>query len=106
MLRAISRLFQMTKSTRVDPVGKIADIETICSQVIFVTGCTGTGKSDLGIAIAKKFDGEVISADSMQIYKGQCQSILFTNSLRTRYRHQQGNRERNRRRSPSFDELP
>ena len=39
-------------------------------EVIFVTGCTGTGKSDLGIAIAKKYGGEVISADSMQIYKG------------------------------------
>ncbi|KAK6041185.1 tRNA dimethylallyltransferase [Cooperia oncophora] len=41
-----------------------------CFQVIFVIGCTGTGKSDLGVAIAKKYNGEVISADSMQIYKG------------------------------------
>ncbi|KHJ91227.1 Ham1 family protein [Oesophagostomum dentatum] len=38
--------------------------------VIFVIGCTGTGKSDLGVAIAKKYNGEVISADSMQIYEG------------------------------------
>uniref|UniRef100_A0AC34R1B0 Isopentenyltransferase n=1 Tax=Panagrolaimus sp. JU765 TaxID=591449 RepID=A0AC34R1B0_9BILA len=38
--------------------------------VVIVSGCTGTGKSDLAIAIAKKFDGEVISADSMQIYRG------------------------------------
>lgn len=37
---------------------------------VVVLGCTGTGKSDLGIAIAKRFNGEVISADSMQIYKG------------------------------------
>ncbi|KAK6740541.1 hypothetical protein RB195_008788 [Necator americanus] len=40
------------------------------NPVIFVIGCTGTGKSDLGVAIAKKYKGEVISADSMQIYKG------------------------------------
>ncbi|EPB79588.1 tRNA dimethylallyltransferase [Ancylostoma ceylanicum] len=38
--------------------------------IIFVIGCTGTGKSDLGVAIAKKYNGEVISADSMQIYEG------------------------------------
>lgn len=38
--------------------------------LIVILGCTGTGKSDLGIAVAKNFNGEVISADSMQIYKG------------------------------------
>uniref|UniRef100_A0A915DQH2 C2H2-type domain-containing protein n=1 Tax=Ditylenchus dipsaci TaxID=166011 RepID=A0A915DQH2_9BILA len=40
------------------------------NSIVVVSGCTGTGKSDLGIEIAKAFDGEVISADSMQIYKG------------------------------------
>ena len=38
--------------------------------VIVVTGCTGTGKTKLGIELAKKFNGEIISADSMQIYQG------------------------------------
>ncbi|KAM3722841.1 tRNA dimethylallyltransferase [Dirofilaria immitis] len=38
--------------------------------LIIILGCTGTGKSDLGIAVARNFNGEVISADSMQIYKG------------------------------------
>lgn len=38
--------------------------------LIIILGCTGTGKSDLGIAVAKNYNGEVISADSMQIYKG------------------------------------
>ncbi|CAD6185751.1 unnamed protein product [Caenorhabditis auriculariae] len=33
------------------------------NPVIFVIGCTGTGKSDLGVAIAKKYQGEVISLD-------------------------------------------
>ncbi|TKR67698.1 hypothetical protein L596_023808 [Steinernema carpocapsae] len=40
------------------------------NPLVVVMGCTGTGKSDLGVALAKKFNGEVISADSMQIYKG------------------------------------
>lgn len=38
--------------------------------MLIIGGATATGKSDLGIALAKKFDGEIISADSMQIYKG------------------------------------
>jgi len=43
---------------------------SVTKPLIVVSGCTGTGKSDLAIAIAKKFGGDVISADSMQIYKG------------------------------------
>ena len=39
-------------------------------KVIAVTGPTASGKTGLAIEIAKAFDGEVISADSMQIYKG------------------------------------
>lgn len=39
-------------------------------KVIAVTGPTASGKTELAIEIAKAFDGEVISADSMQIYKG------------------------------------
>lgn len=45
--------------------------------LIIVCGCTGTGKSNLGVEIAKKFNGEIISADSMQIYKGI--NITLTN---------------------------
>lgn len=39
-------------------------------MVIVVTGPTATGKSDLGIYLAKKLNGEIINADSTQIYKG------------------------------------
>ena len=42
----------------------------ISNKVIFVVGPTAVGKTRVGIGVAKKFDGEVISADSMQIYKG------------------------------------
>lgn len=38
--------------------------------VLAVCGPTASGKTWLGIELAKKYDGEVISADSMQIYKG------------------------------------
>ena len=39
-------------------------------KIICVVGPTASGKTGLGIELAKCFDGEVISADSMQIYKG------------------------------------
>lgn len=38
--------------------------------LIVVAGPTASGKTGLGIAVCKKFGGEVVSADSMQIYKG------------------------------------
>ncbi|XP_021923587.1 tRNA dimethylallyltransferase, mitochondrial isoform X2 [Zootermopsis nevadensis] len=38
--------------------------------VIVILGATGSGKSKLGIEIARKFAGEILSADSMQVYKG------------------------------------
>ncbi len=38
-------------------------------RVIIILGQTATGKSDLAVKIAKKVKGEVISADSRQVYK-------------------------------------
>jgi tRNA dimethylallyltransferase len=39
-------------------------------KLIVVLGPTSVGKSDMAISLAKTFDGEVISADSRQVYKG------------------------------------
>jgi len=39
-------------------------------KLIIVLGPTATGKSDLAVKIAKDFNGEIISADSRQIYRG------------------------------------
>lgn len=37
--------------------------------IVVVCGATASGKTRLAIDLAKKFDGEIVSADSMQIYK-------------------------------------
>lgn len=39
-------------------------------KVIVIVGPTATGKSDLAVFVAKKIQGEIISADSRQVYKG------------------------------------
>ena len=38
--------------------------------VIYIVGPTASGKTSLSVEIAKRFNGEIISGDSMQIYKG------------------------------------
>ncbi|OGG06130.1 tRNA (adenosine(37)-N6)-dimethylallyltransferase MiaA [Candidatus Gottesmanbacteria bacterium RIFCSPHIGHO2_01_FULL_42_12] len=38
-------------------------------KTIFIIGPTATGKTKLGVELAKKFNGEIISADSRQVYK-------------------------------------
>lgn len=48
--------------------------------VVVVLGCTGTGKSKLALDIARRFNGEVINADSMQVYKGL---DIITNKVST-----------------------
>ncbi|MGY0057904.1 tRNA (adenosine(37)-N6)-dimethylallyltransferase MiaA [Streptomyces sp. LZ34] len=40
------------------------------SRVIAVVGPTAAGKSDLGVALARHLGGEVVNADSMQLYRG------------------------------------
>lgn len=39
-------------------------------KVIIITGPTAVGKTKLGLELAKKIGGEVISADSVQVYRG------------------------------------
>ncbi|MDQ0734251.1 tRNA (adenosine(37)-N6)-dimethylallyltransferase MiaA [Arthrobacter agilis] len=38
--------------------------------VVAVVGPTGSGKSDLGVALAQRLDGEVVNADALQFYRG------------------------------------
>ena len=39
------------------------------SKIILIYGPTASGKSDFAIKLAKKINGEIINADSMQVYK-------------------------------------
>lgn len=39
------------------------------SKIILISGPTASGKSEFAIKIAKKINGEIINADSMQVYK-------------------------------------
>ena len=39
------------------------------SKIILISGPTSSGKSKFSIKLAKKINGEVINADSMQVYK-------------------------------------
>ena len=38
-------------------------------KIILISGPTASGKSKLALNIAKKIKGEIINADSMQVYK-------------------------------------
>ena len=39
------------------------------SKIILISGPTASGKSNFAIKVAKRINGEIINADSMQIYK-------------------------------------
>ena len=39
-------------------------------KIIAIVGPTGVGKTKLSIELSKKYNGEIINADSTQVYKG------------------------------------
>ena len=40
------------------------------SKIIVIEGTNASGKSSLAIDLAKKYGGEIVSADSRQVYRG------------------------------------
>ncbi|MFJ3958715.1 tRNA (adenosine(37)-N6)-dimethylallyltransferase MiaA [Arthrobacter sp. NPDC090010] len=44
--------------------------EAALLPVLAVVGATGTGKSELGLGLAERLNGEIINADAMQFYRG------------------------------------
>jgi len=40
------------------------------NRLLVILGATASGKTDLSVKLAKKFNGEIVSADSRQVYKG------------------------------------
>ena len=45
-------------------------VEKPLPKIIVIVGPTASGKTDLAIKLAQKFNGEIVSADSRQVYKG------------------------------------
>ena len=54
------------------------------SKIILIYGPTASGKSEFAIKLAKKINGEIINADSMQVYKEL--KILSARPLRKNYK--------------------
>ncbi|MCJ1395239.1 hypothetical protein MMC18_008123 [Xylographa bjoerkii] len=52
--------------------------------LIAVVGATGTGKSQLAVSLAEEFNGEIINADALQLYKGL---PIATNKVPVAERH-------------------
>lgn len=61
-------------SGRTDPAESVsvagAGAGDECPRTLAVVGPTATGKSDLGLALARLLDGEVVNADASQLYRG------------------------------------
>ncbi len=47
-----------------------ANLEDARPPVVVITGPTAAGKTDLSIALAQRFRGEIVNADSVQVYRG------------------------------------
>lgn len=45
------------------------NIKNVNNKIIVILGLTASGKSDLAIILAKKYNGEIISSDSRQVYR-------------------------------------
>lgn len=54
----ITAEFSMAEAGGINPV------------IIVIVGPTASGKSELAVRLAKRFDGEIVNADSMQVYRG------------------------------------
>ena len=48
----------------------IGNTEARKAKVVVITGPTAVGKTDVSLLIAEKLNGEIISADSVQVYRG------------------------------------
>lgn len=49
---------------------EVRDLRVFRPKVVVIVGPTASGKTSLSIQIAKEFNGEIVSADSRQVYKG------------------------------------
>lgn len=61
--------FVKVKITKVQDFGLEGEV-LAKKEVIVIVGTTASGKTKLGVDLAKKYNGEIISADSRQVYRG------------------------------------
>lgn len=61
---------QASPAAGVGTMSRCAASSTSKAKVIVITGPTAVGKTKLSLALAKQLDGEIISADSVQVYQG------------------------------------
>src|SRR5512140_61296 len=40
------------------------------AKLVIILGPTASGKTELAVRLAERFDGEIVSADSLQVYRG------------------------------------
>src|ERR1700729_2136471 len=57
-------------ASRVQSLTLRCQTDAMQRPVIAVVGPTAAGKSDLSLVLARALDGEVVNADSMQLYQG------------------------------------
>ncbi|KAK8676915.1 hypothetical protein V6N13_142474 [Hibiscus sabdariffa] len=67
--KTIFPFFCNTRKTLVTSSASVS-VNTKKEKVIVISGPTGAGKSKLALELAKRLNGEIISADSVQVYRG------------------------------------
>ena len=60
----------VSKTAKIHYKASIAEQRALALSCWYLTGATASGKSDVSIALAKKLNAEIISLDSMAIYRG------------------------------------
>jgi tRNA dimethylallyltransferase len=60
------------------------------SRILIIVGPTSSGKSELAVRLAKKFNGEIVSCDSRQIYRGM---DLGTGKIRGQWNRKKSRRD-------------
>lgn len=74
------------------------EIKTVKGKILIVGGPTATGKTDIAVKLAKENNGELINADSRQVYKylkigTNVGDIKFQNNYRLKLNDEEGNKD-------------
>ncbi|KAM7206532.1 IPP transferase domain containing protein [Naviculisporaceae sp. PSN 640] len=76
-MRFFTRFWQVSRTTTLHSYYHTPR-RVVMDPLVVIYGSTGTGKSDLAVELATRFNGEIINADAMQMYKGL---PIITNQL-------------------------